>query len=59
MVAYHRYEYGSAACQVAIVLASASVITSMPLLALGGVASGIAGVALTGIGFFTPKAAHS
>lgn len=58
MAAYHHYEYGSAAFQVAIVLASASIITAVPALALGAVGVGIAGVALTAIGFFAPEAVH-
>jgi len=58
MAAYHHYEYGSAAFQVAIVLASASIITGVPLLALGAVALGVVGVALTGIGFLAPEAVH-
>lgn len=58
MAAYHHYEYGSAAFQVAIVLASASIVTGVPLLAIGGMAIGVIGVALTGIGFFAPGAVH-
>ncbi|MBK1661085.1 DUF4337 domain-containing protein [Paracraurococcus ruber] len=58
MAAYHHYEFGAAAFQVAIVLASASIITGVPLLALGGIALGVIGVALTGVGFFAPEAVH-
>ncbi len=58
MAAYHLYEYGSAAFQVAIVLASASIVTGVPLLALGGAALGVAGVVLSGIGFFAPEKVH-
>jgi hypothetical protein len=58
MAAYHHYEYGSAAFQVAIVLASSSIVTGVPLLALGGVVVGVVGVALTGIGFLFPEAVH-
>ena len=58
MAAYHHYEYGSAAFQVAIVLASASIITAVPALALGAVGLGVAGVALSAIGFFAPEAVH-
>lgn len=58
MAAYHHYEYGAAAFQVAIVLASASIVTAVPALALGAVALGVAGVALTGIGFLAPEAVH-
>jgi hypothetical protein len=58
MAAYHHYEYASAAFQVAIVLASASIITAVPALALGSIGLGIVGVALTGIGFLAPEAIH-
>jgi hypothetical protein len=58
MAAYHLYEYGSAAFQVAIVLASASIITAVPALAMGGAALGVVGVVLTGIGFLAPEAVH-
>lgn len=58
MAAYHHYEVGSAAFQVAIVLASAAIVTSVPLLTVLGGVLGIAGVALTGIGFFAPEAVH-
>jgi len=58
MAAYHHFEYGSAAFQVAIVLASASIITGVPLLALGGIGLGVIGSILTGIAFFAPEAIH-
>lgn len=58
MAAYHHFEYSSAAFQVAIVLASASIITAVPALALGAVGLGIAGVALAGVGFFAPELIH-
>jgi len=58
MAAYHHYEYASAAFQVAIVLASASIITAVPALAAGGIALGVVGLALTGIGFLAPEAVH-
>ena len=53
MAAYHHYELGSAAMQIAIVLASAEIITGVPALlwfagALGGV----------GIAFWFPTAIH-
>jgi hypothetical protein len=58
MAAYHHYELASAAVQIAIVLASASIITAMPLLAwLGGVL-GVVGVLFCGIGFLSPEAVH-
>ncbi|MGG5819013.1 DUF4337 domain-containing protein [Falsiroseomonas sp. HW251] len=58
MAAYHHYEYASAAFQVAIVLASASIITAVPLLAVGAIALGVGGVVLAGIGFIAPEAVH-
>jgi len=58
MAAYHHYEVGSAAFQVAIVLASAAIVTSVPLLTILGAVLGVAGVALTAIGFFAPEAVH-
>jgi hypothetical protein len=54
MAAYHAYEYGSAAFQVAIVVASASIITGVPALAVGAMALGVAGVALTAVGYLAP-----
>lgn len=58
MAAYHHYEYGAAAFQVAIVLASAAIITAVPALTGIALALGLVGVALTGIGFFAPEAVH-
>jgi hypothetical protein len=58
MAAYHMHEYGSAAFQVAIVVASASIVTGVPLLALGGAILGVVGIALTGLGFFAPELIH-
>ena len=56
--AYHTFEYGSAALQLSIVLASASLITSMPVLA--GVSVGLGGVGafLGGLGWLKPNALH-
>lgn len=58
MSAYHMYEYGSAAFQVAIVLASASIVTAVPLLAVLGGVLGVIGIALSGLGFFAPELLH-
>jgi hypothetical protein len=58
MAAYHHYELASAAVQIAIVLASASIITSMVALVWAAGALGIIGVAFCVIGFFLPTAVH-
>ena len=55
---YHHYEIASAALQIGIVLASASVITSMVALAWFGGALGIVGVALMAVGYYAPNALH-
>jgi hypothetical protein len=58
MAAYHHYELASAAVQIAIVLASASIITSMPVLVWIAGALGVIGVVFCAIGFFAPMAVH-
>ena len=58
MARYHHYEIASAAHQIGIVLASASVITGMIVLAWLAGALGIAGLFFTAIGFFAPHAVH-
>src|SRR5258706_13727603 len=58
MAAYHHFELASAAVQIAIVLASASIITSMPILVWIAGALGLLGVVFCGIGFFAPMAVH-
>ena len=58
MAAYHHYELASAAVQIAIVLASASIITAMPALVWTAGALGFVGVAFCIIGFFFPMAVH-
>lgn len=55
---YHHFELGSAAFQIAIVLASAMLITGVAALAWAGIGLGIAGVAMTAIGVFAPHAVH-
>lgn len=55
---YHLFEYGSAAFQLAIVLASAAAVTSVMVLALAAGGLGLAGAALTGLGFFAPHLLH-
>ena len=58
MARYHHYEVASAAFQIGIVLASATIITGM--IALAGVAGVLAltGVVFTAIGLFAPHAVH-
>ena len=58
MAAYHHYELASAAVQIAIVLASASIITTMPALVWLAVVLGAVGVAFCGVGFLAPEAIH-
>src|SRR6201994_4347656 len=55
---YHHYEIASAAFQIGIVLASATIITGMIVLAwISGVLA-IVGLAFTAIGLFAPHAVH-
>lgn len=56
MAKYHHYELASAAFQVGIVLASATVITGMVALAWLAGLLGIVGLALTALGLFAPHA---
>lgn len=56
--AYHMFEFGSAALQLAIVLASASVITEMILLAWLAGGLGILGFGLGLLGWFAPTLIH-
>lgn len=58
LAAYHHFETGSAAVQIAIVLASASIITTMPALVWIAGALGVVGVAFGIIGAFYPTAVH-
>jgi hypothetical protein len=56
MAKYHHYEIASAAFQVGIVLASATVITGMVALAWIAGGLGLIGLALLGLGIFAPYA---
>jgi hypothetical protein len=58
MAAYHLYELSSAAVEIAIVLASASIITAIAALAWIAGGLGILGLVLCGIGFLAPTAVH-
>ncbi|MFD9900319.1 DUF4337 domain-containing protein [Mesorhizobium sp. NPDC059025] len=55
---YHHYEVASAAFQIGIVLASATVITSIVALSLLAGSLGIVGVGLIAIALFAPHAVH-
>ncbi len=55
---YHHYEVASAAFQIGIVLASATIITGIIVLAYVSGALALAGVAFTAIGLFAPHAVH-
>jgi hypothetical protein len=58
MERYHHYEVASAAFQIGIVLASATVITGMVLLSYFAGALGIVGLGFMAIGLFAPSAVH-
>lgn len=58
MAAYHYYEVASAAVQIAIVMASASIITSMAALVWIAGGLGVLGIVFCAIGFFFPTAVH-
>jgi hypothetical protein len=58
MAAYHQYELASAAVQIAIVLASAAIITGAMALTWIGIGLGVVGVVFCLIGFFAPTAIH-
>ena len=53
---YHNYEFASAAFQIGIVLASATIITGMMVLAWLSVGLGLAGLFLTACGLYMPHA---
>lgn len=55
---YHHYEYASAMFQIAIVLASATIITGMVWLAWLSGALLLGGLAMTGFGVFWPHLLH-
>jgi uncharacterized protein HemX len=55
---YHHYEIASAAFQIGIVLASATIITGMMALAWISGLLALAGLAFTAIGLFGPHAVH-
>ena len=55
---YHHYELASAAFQIGIVLASASILTGMVVLAWISGLLAMVGIAFTGIGLWAPHAVH-
>jgi hypothetical protein len=56
--AYHLFEYGSAAFQLAIVLSGAAALTSVMWLAWIAGGLGVVGAAFTFLGFFEPTLIH-
>ncbi len=58
MAAYHHYELASAAIQIAIVLASAEIITGIAALMWISGGLGVIGLAFCLIGFFAPMSVH-
>jgi plasmid stabilization system protein ParE len=58
LAAYHHYEMSSAAVQIAIVLASASIITSIPALVWISATLGLLGIGFCVVGFWFPTALH-
>ena len=55
---YHHYELASAAFQIGIVLASATIITGMIVLAWISGALALAGIAVTALGIYAPHLLH-
>ena len=55
---YHHFEISSAAFQIGIVLASATIITGMMVLVWLSGGIGIVGLIFMGIGLFAPEAVH-
>ncbi len=58
MAKYHNYEIASAALEIGIVLASATIITGMAVLAWIAGGLGIIGLGFIGIALFAPHAVH-
>jgi hypothetical protein len=55
---YHHYEIASAAFQIGIVLASATIITGMMVLAWVSGILAMAGIAITALGLYAPHLLH-
>lgn len=58
LAAYHHFEVGSAAVQIAIVLASATILTNATILAYIAGALGLIGIFFAGIGLIAPQSFH-
>ena len=58
LAAYHHYEMSSAAVQIAIVLASASIVASVPALVWLACTLGLVGIGFCVVGFWFPTAIH-
>lgn len=58
LAAYHHFELASAAMQIAIVLASAEIITGVVALTWVAAGLGVLGIAFCVIGFWFPTAVH-
>jgi hypothetical protein len=58
LAAYHMFEYGSAALQLAIVLAGAAALTAVAWLMFLSVGLGAVGVFFAALGFFAPTLIH-
>jgi len=58
MAKYHNFEIASAALEIGIVLASATIITGVTVLAWIAGALGVVGLAFMGISLFAPHAVH-
>lgn len=58
LTAYHQLEYGSAAFQLGIVLASAAVVTGVAMLAYIAAGLGAVGILFTVLGWFAPTLLH-
>jgi hypothetical protein len=58
LAAYHQYEMSSAALQLAIVLATAHIITGVAFLLWGSMGLAAVGVAFIGVGYFAPTSIH-
>lgn len=58
LAAYHMFEYGSAALQLAIVLAGAAALTAVAWLSYASLGLGAIGLAFTLLGFLAPGLIH-